>query len=497
SWALIRPAKNRDALAFAQPRYADSIAVMPIDNFTGRPELDHLGMAITEEIITHLAQLDRLKVISRHSVEALAESGQPARALADSLDVRHIVEGSFQLEEGRLRTTLQHIDASQDDHVWADVHITDFDNVVEAQEAVARFVIERLTTALPHLGVVGPDAEGYAERGPGGEAYQLGQHWLGRRTPEGLRRALGHFTEAVREDPEYAPAHAALSSTLALSLVYRYQIGLDGWEAASQAVEAGRTAVDLDPGLATGYAARGYAGAVFGAPTVEVAADFARAAELAPNAASIPSWSSRVLAMQGRFDEAMAEATRAVDLDPLAAGRHMAVAVLSLFLDDYERAVDAAHRAAELEPELALGNATAARAHLAAGQPGECLGLDLGPHQVLRATCLAEVGRMEEAAGIVDSIRVAVEDGTLDTSVFTEVLYLEDLAVYHAWRGEPAQALRWLESAYEASPTGIEIRVYESALFEALRDRDDLANEARRLQEARWSRLTHSLVASR
>jgi len=462
---------------------------MPLDNFTGDPSLNYVGMAITEEIINHLSQLGRLKVISRHSVEALADLGYPAPRLADSLNVRHIVEGSFQMVDGRIRATLQHIDAVADRHLWSEVFVTDADDMIEAQEQVARFVIERLSAALPHA--VDPDLARHEgdEHEPGGEAYQLGKHWLGRRTPEGMSRAIGYFEDAVSTHPDFAPAHASLSSALALALVYRYETGMGGWEAASRAVRAAEKAIVLDPEHAGGYAGRGFAGAVFGAPTRQVATDFERASRLTPNAASIPSWSGRVLLLQGRFEEAEAEVIRAVDLDPLAAGRHIAVAVLSLSLGDYEGAVSAGRRASELEPELALGNATVGRAYLASGQAQACVELDLGPHAVLRATCLASAGRPEEATAIVDSVAAAIDAGVLDTGPFSDVLWLEDLAVYYAWMGEPAESARWIERAYSASPAGIEIRLYESALFASVRADPQLARRIRRVQEARWTRL--------
>ena len=468
--------------------YVDSVAVMPLDNLTGDSQYDHVGMGITEEIITHLAHIPALKVISRHSVQALSGQSMTAPQLASALGVRHIVEGSIRLAGDRLRTTVQHIDADTDAHLWAENFSGDVNDLIAVQEEIARAVVGRVVQAVPSIEA--PDSLSHVAHGAGQQSHQLGKHWLGRRTPEGLNRSIGLFQQALAEDPTYAIAYADLSSAYALSLNYRYEVGIDGYPLAARSLAAADRAIELDPLLAAGYAARGYVSAIVGAPTELVSADFERAAEQQPNQASVASWSARVLARTGQFEEAIASAALASRLDPLASGRHVAVASLSLQLGRYAEALAAGRMASALEPDLVMGRSLQARAHLLAGFPERCLELDLGPHEVLRAHCLYEAGQTETALTIVDSVTTALNGGAAEgPSTFTDVLLVEDLACFYAWLGDADASLEWIRRAFALSPMGMEPRLLGSAFFEPVRGSDDFEDEVAEITERIFDRV--------
>jgi len=258
-----------------------------------------------------------------------------------------------------------------------------------------------------------------------------------------------------------------LASAYALAITYRYDIGMDGYAAAAQAVRLANRAIELDSLYADGYAARGYIGVLTFAPLDSVAADFDHAFALQPNAPNAPSWQARYMAKTGRIEEAFETVRRAVALDPIHAGRRIAVAYLALHLHEYDLAVEAALAALAIEPELMLPRSIAARAMLLSGRADECVDLDLGPHSVLRATCLEELGSTREANRLVDSTVAAIADGP--PPGFTNVLTFEDLAAYYAWRGQRDSSLIWLRRAFQLSPTGVDNRVLWSGLFNDLR----------------------------
>lgn len=483
-WSVLQPSGPR----FDQPQYVDSVAVMPLDNYTGNPGYDHIGMGMAEEIIAQLSQIRSLKVISRHSVQVLSGLELTTPELADTLGVRHIVEGSIRIDaDGMLRTTLQHIDAFSDAHLWSEHFEGDTSDIIALEKEVARRVTGRViefipgVTEMPEL----PAAQGEPGLGP----YQLGKYWLGRRTPQGFTRAIAQFHRALADNPRHPQALADLSSAYALALNYRYDVGEEEWVMAARSLAAAELAITLAPELGAGYAARGYLRAIAHAPIADVAEDFQRAAELQPNAASIPSWSARVLAMQGREEEAFYQALRAVDLDPFAAGRHIAVASLSVHLGRYNQAIQSGEMAAELEPEVIMGLALAARARLLSGRPDLCADSNLGPHAAVRATCLHELGREEEAQALVDSMAAEAGDGGLDDSTFTNVIRLEDLAVYYAWTGNAQESLAWIRRALDSSPAGFELRLYESALFDGVRSEAGFDDEVRELYRSRYERV--------
>jgi TolB-like protein len=466
SWLQFRPSVQAIATN-AAVAYVDSVAVMPLDNLTGDPGYEYLGVGITEEIITHLAQIAPLKVISRHSVEAISGQNLTVPQLSTALGVRHVIEGSIRLDGDSLRVTLQHINGETDAHIWAESFRGKLDDLIELQEDVARQATSRVVMMIP--GIKQPVLRPHVELGPGQKVYLDGKHWLGRRTPEGLRKAIEKFSEALELDDQYAPVYADLASAYALALFYRYDVGIDAYTLAARSLAMSETAIQLDANLAAGYAARGYLGALIGQPAVDVAADFDRAAKLQPNAASIPSWRARLLAEQGEIEAAFSEAGRAVELDPLAPGRRIALAELSLHLGRYDIAIEESKVATALEPSLARSRAIEARALLLSGRAERCASLSLGPHRVLRATCLEAAGRQVEARAIIEKVLAEVRNDSLKERGFSPVITYEDLAVDYAWRGDAKKAMEWAALSYGLSPVGMEIRVLESALFDDVR----------------------------
>ncbi len=468
-------------------RYTDSVAVMPLDNLTGNPDNDYLGLGIAELVINRLSRIGPLKVISLHSAEALRRSGLTTPQLADSLKVRHVVSGSLSMDQGLMRANVQHVNAEADATLWGDVFTTDMTDIFAAQENIAQDVSSRLVDAI--TGINPPAETLLPELGPGYEEYLLGGHWLSRRTQDGIGRAIYWFNEALLLNPNDAASYADLSTTYTLSLTYRYDIGIDGYRAAGMALALAERAISLDSTLAKAFAARGYVRAVSNAPTPDVTRDFDRAVMLQPNAPSIPSWSARALAKAGLFEDAFAEAKRAVRLDPNSASRHIAVAYWALQLGRYDWAIAEAQTASSLEPVLMLPRALQARAQLLGGMADQCLQLDLGPHAVIRAMCLSELGQVVRAAAIVDSVAADFESGVVSDPVFTQVTRFEDLATYFAWNEDVPNTIAWIERAYLLSPSGIESMVLESALFDRVRQDPNFQREVTRIRSEIWSRV--------
>ncbi len=477
--------------------YIDSVAVMPLENLTGDPNYDHVGIGITEEIITHLARIPPLKVISRHSVQAVSGRDLTIPQLANALGVRHVIEGSVRLDGDELRITLQHINAETDAHVWTESFRANLDDVMALQEDVARQVSSRIVLMIPDISQ--PYEDSHVKPGPGQKAYLRGQRWLGQRTSKGIQKAIDGFAEAIELDPRYAPAYADLSSAYALALFYRYEVGMDGYTMAARSLAMAEKALELDPDLAAGYAARGYLGALIGRAAAAVAADFDRAAKLQPNAASIPSWRARSLAELGQIDAAFSEARRAVDLDPLAPGRHIALAELSLQLGHYDEAIAAAKIATALEPRQIRSRAIEARSMLLSDRAEGCASLSLGPHRILRATCLDAMGRESEARAIVAEVLSDLRSKSIRRADagYSLVIMYEDLAVDYAWRGDAKKALEWAALAYGKSPVGLEIRVLESELFDAVRNDPEFVRTINEIRSGLYERVSRDSVQYR
>jgi TolB-like protein len=478
---------HRDPLApFANIRFVDSVAVLPVENRTGRPELQHVCAGITDEIVGRLRRVGLIKVSDPYSVQSLLALGLSARQLADSLGVERLVLGSLYQTIDGVRLNMRVSNGRSGDVISSDRYEWNSDYGFEAALSLAQSFVDDY---LGRIFVEVPNQTTPPAHGPGHESYLIGRAWLGRRTPEGMARARAAFSEALALDSANAEAYAGLSSVYALSLAYRYQTGVDGYAAAGLALAAADRAIELDPNLASGYSARGYLASRSFAPVSRVASDCRKAIDLEPSAADVLSWCARVLNRSGAIETAFRVSEQAIALDPQNAGRRLALAYDALALGRYDRAAREAHLAGQLEADLMLPRAIEARAQLLAGRAERCAAMELGPHAGIQATCLYELGRRTEAAAIVDSLESVLKSGRLNDPVYTEVIRAEDLATYYAWGGDPVRSLAWVKRAYELSPSGVEPRVLESALFDRVREDPVFASSVEEIRAGIWDRV--------
>src|SRR6267378_41792 len=444
-----------------------SVAVLPFDNLTGNPSDRYLSDGMTEEVIAQLARVPGLKVISRTSTEALKGAHLTLRQIADTLDVRHILEGSVRHAGNRIRVAVDLIDATTDAHVWASAYNRDLTDLFAVQEEIARQVADSLGSTVGVRATVGRVSR---TESPGAyEAYLTGRSLLYRRTREGLRRAREQFQRAIAQDSAYAPAYAGLSSVYGLWVFYSYP-GIDFYEAAGRAAAMADRAIALDSDLAEAYAARARSAMRAWAPAEGIAVDFKRAFELRPNAPDGHQWYALFLSRQGRNDEALAEMERAVSLDPLAPGVRVAFLFAALAARRYHVAAQEAARALALEPSLMRARAFQALSDLLSGRTDGCATLSLGPYAAVRAMCLHSLGRLREAARIADSLRAAFTPETVGDSIFNPFIAAGGLAEYYAWTGNAGESLTWLERAYAMSPEGEDYTVIASGIYDKVRN---------------------------
>jgi len=444
------------------PGYASSIAVMPLVAYGRDSQSTFLSEGLTEEIIAQLARIRGLKVISRTSVVALAAKGLTVPQIADTLGVRHVLEGSVQRSADRIRVTLQLIDAQTDAHLWAESYDRDFKDVIALRQEVAGKVAGALAMALPG---VDRAAGGARETSPAYEAYLRGSYWLGRISADAIDQAIKAFEDAIRADSTYAPAYAGLSS----ALQHWVRIGVPGdrepYATFARAAAMADRALALDSTLAAGYLARAMLRIDAWAPDSMSRSDVQRAMASMPNSGSARMVHALSLAREGRYGEAVAESEIAVQLDPLSAAMHAVTGLNALGARRYDLAVQESRRTLSLDPQFVGGNAIEAIALLEQGRPDRCLDLDLGTFPELRAMCLHAAGRTAEAAALADSLGVAYGSGGA-----SRVFQLGLLAAYYARLGDSRHAAQWLERAHAISPSPVDFRILDSGLFDRVRD---------------------------
>ena len=459
SW--LRPART----AHPGPELA-SIAVLPFENLTGNPADAYLGDGMTEEVIGQLAQIPNLKVISRTSSSAIKGARLTLRQIADTLGVRHILEGSVRHAGSRIRVAVDLIDATTDGHVWASSYDRDLTDVFSVQQEIARHIADSLVKTVG----VRPSMRRVARtEDPGAyEAYLSGRSLIYQRTPEALRGALTQFERAIADDSSYAPAYAGLAMVYAVWPVYDYT-GIDLYDSYGRAVALADRAIALDSTSAEGYIARGYTLTMAGGPSDQIVADFRQALELGPSSANVHQWYAQFLSREGRHDEALSEMDRAVSLDPLAPGVRTGYAAVAYAARRYDLAERQASLASEFAPSLMLAREQQAIARLLAGHADRCIGLKLGAYVGLRAMCLHSVGRVREAAQLVDSLSAAISGGRYADSTFGPAIALRTLAEYFAWIGRARESVAWIERTFAASPVGEDFRHSASGIYDKIR----------------------------
>jgi serine/threonine-protein kinase len=441
--------------------YTASVAVLPFSNLGGGPGSEYFSEGITDEIISRLAQVESLKVISRTSVVALKGSSLTLPQIAETLDVQHVVEGSVRRQGTKVRVTAELIEAASEDHVWSGSFEGDLADSFRVQEEIARKVSGQLLSNIRGVRPMAPSA--MPSKTAAFDALLMGRHLLERRSPDAVEAAAQAFRDAIRADSGYAPAYAGLSAAYVLHVVYGFPGRVDAYVAVARALALADRAVQLDPALAEAYLARSDALLVSLAPHQEVLRTLREARQLMPGSVAVYLSVAHALEHMGRWDAALQQAQRAIALDPLSTGvRHSTIAI-ALGARQYDLALEEAQRARAFDPKDQVAEMLRGNALLLKGDPSACVALGLGPWLATKAICLHELGRSAEAQALADSLA-----GLLNRGEYAIVPQFAAMAGYRAWLGDAAGSLGWLQQAARISPM-LHYWYLESGLFDRVR----------------------------
>jgi TolB-like protein/Tfp pilus assembly protein PilF len=324
-----------------------SVAVLPFDNLSRDPDNAYFAEGIQEEILTRLARIADLKVISRTSTQRFKSSPDNLPQIAKQLGVANILEGSVQRAADQVRVNVQLINAASDAHLWAESFDRKLTDIFAVESDIAKAVAETLRVRL-----TGAERQQLAKRPTENlkafQYYMQGQGYAQRRTPEDMLAAIHYYERALDEDRNYALAHAGLADAYA-------QLGVRGYiapiEGRDKAEEAARKALALDDNLAEAHLALGLVQTGF-APFnfQEGDHELRRGIELSPSLGMGHFYLGNSLMRQGRLDEGMGEFPKARELDPLSSIIARATALPYYLKRDYVRALEFIRQANELGP---------------------------------------------------------------------------------------------------------------------------------------------------
>jgi TolB-like protein/tetratricopeptide (TPR) repeat protein len=466
------------ALELAGP--APSVAVLPLATAEAGGEDEYLSEGLSEEITGRLAQVEGLKVISSASTVALKGRKLTVRQVADTLGVRHVLNGSLARIGDSLEARVELIDAPRDSVIWRQSYMLAEGDVPRLQDQIARQVAGALLATRG--GGTMPAAPVRTDRVGAYEAYLKGTYWLERRTPEGLRRATRAFEQAVALDSAYPQALAGLASAHTYAVIYGFRGEADPYTELAQALQLSARAVARDSGAADAYRARADARSIAFFPEEEVRADVLRARRLMPNSADVRMAYAWMLFRAGAPDSALAQARRALALDPLAPGLRHALVALAIGARRYDVALREVRAGGPTTVDDPVTTVLEAYAQLLSGQASRCAERDQAPWVAVRAMCLAQLGHTAEAAALTDSLA-----RELDLEHYAFLHQYADLAAYYAWRGDAARSVHWFERAMAHSPM-LHRWQLQSGLFDRVRNQPEFRTgfaHARALAEAR------------
>ncbi len=435
--------RDRSAAVATTPE--KSIAVLPFDNLSRDPDNAYFCEGVQDEILTRLAKIADLKVISRTSTQRFKSSPNDLREIATQLGVAHILEGSVQKASDEVRVNVQLINALTDAHLWADTYDRKLTDIFAVESEIAKAVADALKAKLS-----GSEQRVIAARPTDNtEAHQLylkGRYFWNKRTGNDLKKSVDYFEQAIAADPNYALAYAGLADGYVLMPGYSAGTPREYYPKAKTASEK---ALKLDDTLAEAHTTLAMVIWNFDFDFAQANKEFQRAIEVNPNYATAhQQYGNNTLSAFGRSDEAISEGRRALELDPLSSVINSDLGGDYLYAGRYDEAIARLRKLLEMDPGYYFGHFLLAQALEAKGSRDEAIAeyqkamaLNDDPN-VLAALARAYglSGNRIEAQKILEQLTELSKQRYVPAYSF---------AIVYLGLGDKQEAMRWLEKSYE------------------------------------------------
>jgi len=325
---------------------AKSIAVLPFDNLSRDPDNAFFAEGVQDEILTRLAKVADLKVIARTSTQKFKSAPENLSDIAKQLGVLNILEGSVQKANDQVRVNVQLIHAPTNTHLWAEIYDRKLTDIFAVESDIAKTIADtlqaKLTGSEKQMMAAQPTTDTTAN-----EFYQKGRSLWERRSGDNIPKAIELYEQAIARDPNYALAYAGLANAYVLLPFYT---GARRSDSLAKAREAALKALQLDPKVAEAHAALGKFD-FFNMDLAGSMREYQRAIELKPNYATAHQWlGNDSLVSFGRFDEAIAEGKRAVELDPLSPVINSDLGVTLYLARRYDDAMEQLRKTLAIDP---------------------------------------------------------------------------------------------------------------------------------------------------
>jgi len=441
----IIPEIKPDTVATSQMEWKNSMAVLPFADISPQKDQEYFCDGMTDDIITKLSKLEELKVISRTSVMRYKKTDKDIKEIGQELAVSTILEGSVQKANNFIRVNAQLINVGDGFHLWAETYDRELKNVFEIQSDIAEKIAKALKAKLS------PEQKERLEESPTEslKAYDLylkGRYFWSKRRPEGFQKSLGFFQKAIEKDPTYALAYTGVADYF--NLLGYYDL-LPPKEAFPKAKEAAEKALEMDETLAEVHLSLAWVKTFYDWDWKTAEISFKRATELNPGYETAHHWYAVYLGAVGRHDESIAEAKRALKLDPVSAIIGASLGGMYMWARQYDRSIEEYKKAIELDPSSYIPHFYLVYPYLMKGMYEEAIAeaqkaFELSGKVPVMKTVLGQAhafaGKQAEAEKLLSKV---IE--------ISEQSYIPPFGIASIYSGleDKDKAFSWLEKAFE------------------------------------------------
>ena len=421
------------------------LAVLPLASIGASPEDEYFAEGLTEELISQLSRIAGLSVIARTSVMKYKGTPKGISDIGRELNVESVVEGSVRRVGGRLRITSKLVDAKTEESLWSEQYDRDVDDVFQIQGDIAHRTAEALNLEIVVRERQGIDRR-FTENIDAYHAYLKGRYFWNKRSKDSLEKAAGLFQEALKLDPNYAPAYTGLADAYAALALLEFVAPKEAYPAAKRMVEK---ALAIDDGLAEAHTSLALIRFQYDWDWEGSEREFKKAIELNPNHAPAHHFYADMLKAQGRFDEAMEQIRLAGELDPLSLPISTGVGHVLYLSRRYDDSIRQYARTVELDPSFMQTHLWFGRPYLQKGMYKEAIAelrkaVSLSSESTVSLAmlghALASAGMDDEADGVLKKL--------VKRSKFTYVPSYWVAVIYNGFR-DRKNVLAWLAKAYK------------------------------------------------
>jgi TolB-like protein/DNA-binding winged helix-turn-helix (wHTH) protein/thioredoxin-like negative regulator of GroEL len=453
-----------------------SIAVLPMENLSGDPGQEYFADGMTDALITSLAKLNSIRVISRTSIMRYKGACKSLPQIARELNVDAVVEGTVVRSGQNVRITAQLIQASTDRHLWAESYQRNSEDILLLQSQVALAIAEQVQGRLDprdrdRFNAVRVDPDAY-------DAYVKGRYFWSKFTLDSVNKSRDFFSQAVQKDPSYASAYVGLAESQ-INLMFAYN-AISPANGCGEAESAAHKAVDIDDSIAEAHAALARFKLQCNWEWAAAGQEFQQAIGLEPGSSEVHHQYAHYLMAMGRIAEAWDESSRALELDPYGIRTNSHLGWHHFYARQPDLAIRDFQRTLSMEAGDDYSRRYLANCYEQKRMYAEALAelMKTPPGPAWTPVFRAALGYAHAMAGhSPDALIIA---GELESEAKQQYVSAFDIALIYVGLGEDKRALAWLERAYrERSPLLIYLKV--DPRFDGLRTDPQFQDLARRV----------------